>query len=908
MKALRALLVRLRRLFTPRRIERELADEIECHLALHIEDNLRLGMTPEEARRRALVKLGGLDRTFEEYRDRSAFRWISEFHRNCRHVILRLSKAPALSLAVVLSLGLGIGANTAIFSIMHQLLLRSLAVDKPEELAFVRSSEDKSGRIMTGGAGGVDFIFSYPALRDLERHSRNDVAGIAGFRNTEGHLSYRGQTQSGRILMVSGRYFPLLRTSPLIGRMILPADDRGAGNPVAVLGHKYWRTRLGARTDVLKQTIRVKGKSFTVVGVAPRGFTGTTAGDEPDIIVPLASRALLDPSWDGANRYDDYWIYLLARIRSGRGREEAAAAYAGVHASIVEKQARAAGIAPNRAELRISPLVFVDGKRGHSDLQAEVKAPLRLMMASTGLVLLIAIVNAANLLIAHSASRRRELSVHAALGASRGRIIGRLFAEALSLSLAGGIAGLAISYGALRLLASRIANVGIPSGFLPTHIDWPLLLYCAGLSLLTSVLFGLYPALRASNTAPIEALSQETGRASEGHCGLRGGLVCTQVALSIILLIPTGLLLKSLATLMNVDLGMRTENLLKFTLSPSAGGLSPEHGRALFERAEQELAAIPGVAAATSTAVPLISGSQSGNTLTVEGVDKRGHDLLAMTNQVAPGFFGRIGIPLIQGREFTERDNLAGPKVAIVDEQFAQHFFPGQNPIGRKFAPGWGPAAIPDIEIVGVAKSSNYASVAGSRTRTYYTPWRQHEHVESMTFYLRSPLPAAQTISRIRKVVHELNPHLPIEELRTMEEQVQRSIFENRILAELACISALLATVLAMIGLYGLMTHTVLRRTREIGIRMALGADRVSITTTILREMLLILAIGLGLGIPAALALSKQAESSFFGVESTDPLITVIAALALAFSACVAAYLPARRAAHIDPMKALRYE
>lgn len=851
-----------------------------------------------------------MDRTFEEYRDRSGFRWISELGRTGRVAFRRLSRAPVLSLAVIISLGLGIGANTAIFSIMRQLLLRSLAVEKPEELAFIRSSEDKSGRIATGAAGGVEFIFSYPALRDLERHSRNDVAEIAGFRNTEGHLSYRDQTQSGRILMVSGRYFPLLRTTPLMGRMIVPADDYSAGNPVAVLGFSYWRNRLGARTDIINQTIRVKGKNFTVVGVAPRGFEGTTIGDEPDVIVPLASKSILDPTWDGANRYDDYWVYLLARIRSGKSREEAAAAYAGVHASIVEKQIRAAAFEPTRAKPHIGPLLFVDGKRGHSDLQAEVKTPLRLMMASTGLVLLIAIANAAGLLIAHSASRRRELSVHAALGANRGRIIGWLFSEALSLSLAGGVLGLAISSAALRLLASRTASAGVPSGFLPTHIDWHLLLYCLGLSLMTSVLFGAYPALKASKTAPLEALTQETGRTSEGRSGVRvrRSLVCTQVALSAILLIPTGFLLKSLATLMNVDLGMRTENLVKFTISPSAGGFSSDQSRALFERMEQQLAAIPGVNAATSTAIPLISGGQSGNTLTIEGVAKRGNDLLAMTNQVAPGFFGRIGIPLIRGREFTERDNLAGPKVAIVDEQFAQHFFPGQNPIGRKFAPGWGPAAIPNIEIVGVVKDSNYASVAGQRLRTYYTPWRQHEHIGFMTFYLRSPLSAAQTISQIRRVVHELDPRLPIEELRTMQEQVQRSIFENRILAELAGVSALLATVLAMIGLYGLMTHTVLRRTREIGIRMALGANRTGITTMVLREVLLILAIGIVLGVPAAMALSKQAESLFFGVNSTDPLIIASAVTALVLSACLAAFLPARRAAHIDPVEALRYE
>jgi len=823
-----------------------------------------------------------------------------------RYALRSLAKAPLLSLVVVLSLGLGIGANTAIFSLLHQVVLSSLPIERPEELAVITApGEFKGGRSSTNNAGGMDYIFSYPMFRELEKQQQG-VSGLAGFRGLGANLAFRSQTVSGTILVVSGGYFPLLGVKPLLGRTITPDDDRaGGGNPVAVLGFGYWRDKLGAETGVLNQPIRINGQVFTIAGVAPKGFNGTTFGDDPDAYVPICFKPFLTPNWDGTKRWDDYWVYLLTRLKPGATREQAAAALNGPYSGLVEQQAKTVHWRPETIRrFRESRLTLHDGRQGNSSVRASTRTPVLILMTATALVLLIAMANAANLLLARSAQRRREMAVRAAMGAGRGELMSQFLTEALLLAAAGGVAGIVLGAVTLKVLIYQLSGDS-PSYSFTSQLEWPVLLFALGLSVATGFLFGLYPSWEASRVSFGSTLKDESGQSSatRGSARIRKVLVCAQVMVAAVLLIPTGLFLKSLVNLLHVDLGIRTENVVGFSISPALNGYKPEQGRALFERVETELAAIPGVRGVAASMVPLIAGNNWGNDVKIEGASASvNNNSNSMYNEIGPGYFGKLGIPLIAGREFTEADNLAGPQVAIVNQQFVKRFLEGRNPIGVRFGAG-----TPDIEIVGVVKDSHYSEVKQNPPKVYYTPWRQDKEINSLAYYVRSALPVDQTIPQIRRVLASIDHDLPAENLRTLDDQIKRNIQSDRLVMQLAAAFAILATVLAMLGLYGVMAHSVTRRTREIGIRMALGAGPGRIRWMVMRELSWILGLGLVAGIPAALALSKLTESQLYGVKSYDIVVVAMAALALTATAIAAGYLPARRASRVNPLEALRY-
>jgi predicted permease len=821
-----------------------------------------------------------------------------------------LAKAPLLSLVVILSVGLGIGANTAIFSLFHQILLNSLPVERPEELVAVTSPGDfKGGRNSTNDSGGADFIFSYPMFRELEKHPQG-LSGIAAFRSLGANLSFRKQTIAGGILVVSGGYFPTLGVRPLMGRMLTREDDAGAGNAVAVLSYGYWTDRLGGESDVLNQPLRVNGQMFTVVGIAPKGFTGTTMGSEPDVYVPLVFKPLLTPNWNGTDVWSDYWLYLIARPQPGVSRAQAEAALNGVYPGLVEQQARMPRFyygGKKRDRFLQTRLAFKDGSHGQSSMRDQTRTPLITLMCATVLVLLIAMANAANLLLARSAQRRREMAIRAAMGAGRGELMGQMLTEAVLLAAAGGIAGLVFAVVTLKLLLAELAGE-TPIHFLEARLEWPVLLFGLGLSMVTGVLFGLYPAWEAARSSSAVTLKNESGQSSgtAASARVRKVLVCAQVMVSAVLLIPTGLFLKSLVNLMQVDLGMKTENLIGFSVSPALNGYKQEQTHALFERIEGEVAAVPGARSVASALVPLIAGNNWGSDVKIAGQKDAQANYNARYNEIGPGFFGKMGIPLIAGREFTESDSLAGPKVAVVNETFVKRFLDGRNPVGVQFSAGGGPA--PDITIVGVVKDSHYSSVKDAAPPLYYRPWRQDKQINGLHFYVRTALPEKQMVPQIRRVMGSLDRDLPLEDLRTLDEQIRMNVQTDRIVLQLAAVFAVLATGLAMLGLYGVMAHSVTRRTREIGIRMALGAEPGKIRGMVLRELLWILIAGLVTGVPAAMLLARYTETQLFGVKARDVMVIAGAVLALTMTAIAAGYLPARKASRVNPLEALRYE
>jgi putative ABC transport system permease protein len=829
--------------------------------------------------------------------------------RNLRLAFRRLARAPFISLVAVVSLALGIGANAAIFSLFEQTLLRSLPVQEPGRLVNLAAPGPKPGSQSCGQAGDCEAVFSYPMFRDLERDQKV-FTGVSAHVAFGANLAFQGQTLSGQGTLVSGSYFPVLGVRPALGRLFDENDDKNIGGHfITVLSHAYWTSRLGASDAVLNSTIVINGQSMTIVGVAPRGFTGTTLGAEPDVFVTLTMRALMTPGWKGFDNRRSYWAYLFARLKPGVSIDQARTAInVPYHAIINEVEAPLQkGMSDQTmARFKARQIQVEPGQRGQSDVHKEAKAPLLLLFGITGIVLLIACANIANLLLARAAGRATEMAVRLSIGASRRQLLAQLLTESVVLAALGAVAGLLVARWTLGSIASLLPADAVKSfemGLQPTIVA-----FAAVLSVATGFLFGIFPALHSTRPDLVSTLKAQAGQPSGARAAayFRTGLVITQITLSMALLASAGLFVKSLRNVTRVDLGVKIDNVVTFGISPELNGYTPERARQLFERAEQELAAMPGVTSVATSMVPLLGGSNWGSDVNVQGFQS-GPDIdsNARFNEVSAGYFRAMGIPLLSGREFTAADGPTAPKAVIVNEAFTKKFNLGRDAVGRRMSRG---NAKLDTEIVGVVQNAKYSDVKQDVPPLFFLPYRQDEGVGSINVYVRAALPPEQILRTIPAVMARLDPNLPLENLKTMPQQVKDNMFLDRMISTLSAAFAILATILAAVGLYGVLAYTVSQRTREFGLRMALGADGARVRGMVMRQVGWMTLVGAVLGIAGAYYIGKAASSLLFEIKGADPVVFAAATALLAIVAMTAGFIPALRASRIEPMRALRYE
>jgi predicted permease len=851
-----------------------------------------------------------------------------------RYGMQMLWKNPGFTIIAVMTLALGIGANTALFSVVDAVLFRRLPVVKdPDRLVLFSSVSNKqfspgshNGRNRTDPATGLTNRSSFPYQSFLRmREQRGACEDIAAFSAVDLNVNADGLADLANAQAVTGNYYEMLGVPAFLGRMITYADDNSAASPVAVISYGYWQKRFGGRADIIGKQINLNNIPFTIAGVAPPGFEGTMdLGSRLDVAIPMGWETQVDGDRSEFMGAGDWWLRIMGRLKPGATIEQARASLdlafqqsALEHREGRQVQRRARGLQPiAQLEPKDYPhLAAISGSRGDATSREQFVKPFRLLFGVVAVVLLIACANVANLLLVRASSRQKEIAVRLAMGASRGRLIRQLLTESVLLSTLGGAAGILI---ALWIKDSLLGVAGWagPENTINPRLDLRVLAFSFGLSLLTGIVFGLVPALRATRVDLTPSL-KDTGRGSSATTRslLSRSLVVAQVSLSLLLLIGAGLLVRTLINLQRVETGFDAENLLLFNVDPSMLGYKDDRLRKLYEQMFARLEAVPGVRAVTFSRAALLSRGATSGTFDLPN-SKPGPDGKAPStdevyfHEVRENFTDVMGIPLLMGRTFTTKDDLNAPKVVIVNRTFAEKYFPGVNPIGQRFSMD---IARPDpIEIIGMVRDAKYTTQRDEIPATMYRPWRQTPGaINSMIFEVRTATEPKAFASAIRQAIHEVEPNLPLSNFKTQIEQADETLSTERLFAKLMSLFGILAQQLASIGLYGVLAYSVSRRTHEIGIRMALGANRGRMLTMILRQGMTLALIGVALGLVAAYVLTSYLgtlNSMLFRVEPKDPLTFGVTAGLLTIVALIACLVPARRATKVDPMVALRYE
>jgi len=819
-----------------------------------------------------------------------------------------LRKSPVFLLVAVLSLALGIGANTAIFSLINQLILQPLPVREPDRLVMLAGRGKHYG-----GNNGPDKL-SYPMYQEIRDKNQVFSGMFCSYPSTVS-ATFQGRTELIGADFVSGNYFPVLGIVAAMGRVFTASDDLiQGGHPLAVLSHGYWRARFSADPGIVGKEIVVNGRALTIIGVSQAGFDGVEPGRAPQIRIPMTMRDDLPRTDFGRlnnNRFR--WAEVFGRLKPGVSMQQAQAGLQPLFHQILNREVTEKPFA------KASPVVkqeflrmwmeVMPGSKGRSNLRKTYSRPLFALMGIVGLVLLIACSNLANLLIARASSRQKETAVRLALGAGRGRIIRQLLVESFVLAALGGCLGVGLAVAIDRALIGFLPSEHTPISLSGTP-DWTVLGFTLAISVLAGMLFGLVPALQSTRTELADTLKDQAGAVIRGgSAGLRKGLVVAQVSLSLLLLVGAGLFSQSLRNLKALNPGFDVNNLVAFNVDPTMSRYDPKWAADYFRRLRDRLNTLPMVESNTLAVIPVLENDEWDNWVTIEGYavkeDERPDPHVQFCS---PGLFKTLKIPVLLGRDFNERDLDGAPKVGIVNQKFVKRYFGSADPLGRHIGMGIDPGTKLDIEIVGVVGDTKYENMREEIPEEFYMPFDQKGFADGATVYVRAQGDPTRVFNMLRAEVTAVDPMVPMDDLRTLDHQVQVSLLTERLLATLSSVFGFLATLLAALGLYGVMAFMVTRRTREIGIRIALGARHGSVVWMVLRETLTLAGIGLVIGLAGAYSATRLIQTQLFGVGPTDAVTIAAACLGIIGVTVLAGYIPARRATAIDPMRALRWE
>ena len=904
---LKELLRRLWMLMRRRQFDADLEEEMRLHLELREQEQVRGGLTPEDARYAALRRFGNTTLLKEESYMAWGWDWLESFVQDAAYGSRAMLRSPALTIVALLSLALGIGANTAIFSLLDAVMLRSLPVKDPAQLVLL-------GKGSTSGITD-EFartqLYSYPFYRQMREENQvfSDTAAIFSITNeVHGFVEGRTESEPMNVQLVSGTYFSTLGVTPMLGRTLNDADDNSEGDhPVAVISYAWWKRSLAQDPNVLDSKLKLGATTYNIIGVAPPEFFGTKVGEAPDMWVPLSMIKAVPPNFGGYKDNFSESLLIMGRLKPGISITEATSNVNLLYRQILLGFPDAKLSQENLRKLDETKVPLTPMATGLSSLRRQFSEPLQILMAVVALVLLIACANIANLLLARSTARARELAVRQALGARRSRIIRQLITESLLLALAGGLLGVALASVANRLLL-RMVSGGLDPIPLDISIDTRLLLFTLAVTIATALIFGTVPAFRATRLRLTDTLKAGRGPqgAASGKNPLAKALVVSQVALSLVLMAGAGLFLRSLVNLNNVDTGFNKENVLRLEIDSSSAGYTPGEPRevALNQQIEERVSALPNVKAASFSAFTFHEGSWNSKVV-VPGMTLD-EDINVKHNVVGTGYFATMQIPLLAGRNFSPSDTSTSQPVAIISEHTAKILFPLGNPIGRHYGMEDNKPE-DDVTVIGVARDVKFADLAEEPVNLDYIPYTQHPW-DFGDFEVRYTGAFAPVAAAVQQTIHSIDRNLPITHVTTLDEQVARSITNERIVAQLSAFFGLLAVFLSCIGIYGVMSYVVTRRTNEIGIRMALGAGRSNMVWMVLREILILVSIGVVVGVPVTLAGDRLVSNMLFGLRPTDPVTLVSATVILLIVAAIAGYLPARRASLVDPVVALRYE